>query len=83
MNREEIIYFGKPTTVECDRLCSKAWGSTGRPRNDDDETIPDSELGTAPEDPGTYEGGEGKPLTPDDFPNKWCVRECERSKFID
>ena len=44
--------------------------------------LPDYLLGEAPEDPGTYEGGHGKPdwqiQTPDKL-NKWCVRECERS----
>ena len=42
----------------------------------------DDELGEAPINPGTYEGGEGKPISPNDFPNKWCVRECERCKMI-
>lgn len=50
---------------------------------DDNIFVGDDELGTAPADPGTYEGGHGKPsATPlDDSSslNKWCVRECERS----
>ncbi len=46
----------------------------------------DDSLGEAPADPGTYEGGDGKPSsTPLENPlamNKWCTRECERSKFV-
>lgn len=38
----------------------------------------DDELGEAPEDPQTYEGGEGKPTNKDEIGNKWCVRACER-----
>lgn len=38
----------------------------------------DDELGDAPVDPGTYEGGEAKPTNKSEIPNKWCVRECER-----
>ena len=66
-----------------DGKCNKAWGVNQRPKiqlSDDDDDIAwlaDSELGEAPIDPGTYEGGEGKPLTPKH--NKWCFRECERS----
>lgn len=84
-NTTVIVYFGKAARVTCDRNCTKAWGINGRPRvqlsddDDDYEWLTDDELGTAPADPGTYEGGQGKPLTPDWFPNKWCVRECERS----
>ena len=33
----------------------------------------------APSCPGTFEGGVGKPSSAAEFPNKWCVRECERS----
>lgn len=70
--------------VECDRKCTKAWGISSRPKinlSDDEDDIvwlADAELGDAPKDPGTREGAHGKPFSPDDFPNKWCVRQCER-----
>jgi len=66
----------------CDMKCDKAFGINNRPKkqlSDDDDDyyfLPDSEVGIAPDDPGTYEGGFGKsPLSA----NKWCYRECERS----
>jgi hypothetical protein len=43
--------------------------------------IPDRLLGKAPTDPGTYEGGHGKPdwrPRTGEKMNKWCVRQCER-----
>lgn len=43
----------------------------------------DDELGDAPENPGTYEGGEAKPTHKSQIPNKWCVRECERCAWSD
>lgn len=92
MNEAIITYFGRKARVICDRQCHKAWGINSRPRvnhdthpnefaDDDDDYayLADDELGIAPVNPGTYEGGHGKPLSPDEFPNKWCVRECERS----
>lgn len=85
MNEKIIIYFGQQVKVVCDRQCGKAWGINSRPRIEFDPEEPDDyayladyELGEAPVDPGTYEGGEAKPSSPDKFPNKWCVRECER-----
>jgi hypothetical protein len=79
-----IKYCGLPAKVTCDRQCNKAWGLNNRPTvqlsddEDDYAFMSDAELGEAPAAPGTYEGGEGKPSSPDEFPNKWCVRECER-----
>lgn len=76
-----ITYFGQKAKVACDEKCNKAWGSNSRPTvqmSDDEDDygyLSDSELGEAPEDPGTYEGGQGK--EPRSM-NKWCVRECER-----
>lgn len=71
--------------VACDELCNKAWGINGRPKVqlsddiDDYAFLKDDELGEAPDDPGTYEGGQGKPtMSAYPAPNKWCVRECER-----
>lgn len=45
---------------------------------DNYEWLSDHELGEAPINPGTYEGGFAKPVSKTDIPNKWCVRECER-----
>jgi hypothetical protein len=83
-NQTTIQYFRQPVIVLCDEKCNKAWGINSRPKeqlseNEDDYAfLSDSELGEAPEDPGTYEGGQGKPSSSKYFPNKWCVRECER-----
>jgi hypothetical protein len=80
----EIVYFGRPARVECDGMCEKAWGISSRPSislsDDPDDVVylADGELGDAPSDPGTYEGGHGKPFHPLRH-NKWCVRQCERS----
>lgn len=89
MNKAEIVFFGQRRVVACDRKCSKAWGINNRPRielsdeEDDYAYLADDELENAPIDPGTYEGGHAKPLSPDEFPNKWCVRECERCAMDD
>ena len=78
MPETKIMYFGQTAKINCDGNCSKAWGRNSRPRDSNDQMLADHELGTAPEDPGTYEGGHAKPLNSDSFANKWCVRECER-----
>lgn len=84
VSMREVTYCGQPMFVDCDRNCAKAWGINVRPRAqlsddpDDYAFLADNELGDAPIDPGTYEGDHAKPLTPDAFPNKWCVRQCER-----
>jgi hypothetical protein len=82
---KQITYFGQLAFVDCDRQCHKAWGSNTRPKQSPKpnpkhiaEYLSDDELGMAPSDPKTYEGGQGKPKSPREFPNKWCVRECER-----
>jgi len=86
MIAKPIVFFGSELIVACDAKCHKAWGISTRPRTrlsdeeDDIEWHSDNELGDAPEDPGTYEGGHGKPIN--DFLNKWCVRECERSILV-
>lgn len=88
MIKKEIMWGGQRVTAVCDGKCHKAWGHNGRPKvylGDEDEDpdnyyyLPDHELGEAPADPGTYEGGHGKPQDDADLMNKWCVRECERS----
>ncbi|MFN7015074.1 MAG: hypothetical protein ACK4ON_12480 [Bacteroidia bacterium] len=77
-----ITYFGQKTKVACDEKCNKAFGINSRPlnldENIDSEYLSDDELGEAPIDPGTYEGGDAKPVDKSSIPNKWCVRECER-----
>lgn len=81
-----ILWFGGQCVLACDGNCQKAFGHNGgRPRiefNPDDPDdfayLADDEVGTAPEDPGTYEGRDGKPDGPAGM-NKWCARECERS----
>ena len=84
MIRKQITYFGQPAAVACDRKCEKAWGRSSRPEKqlsedvDDYVYLSDAALGIAPRDPGTYEGDCGKPTTPEERMNKWCVRECER-----
>lgn len=87
MIKKSIVYFGQRATHACDGKCAKAWGLNSRPTiqlsadPDDFAYLADDELGEAPQDPGTYEGGDAKPIGaagPDDV-NKWCVRECERA----
>jgi hypothetical protein len=85
MKEDIITYFGQKAKVACDGKCEKAWGRNNRPSihfddddDDDNAFLSDDELGDAPEDPGTYEGGHAKPINNKEFPNKWCVRECER-----
>lgn len=79
-----VTAFGRPTRIGCDAQCDKAWGINNRPKiqfsddPDDYAFLADHEVGTAPEDPGTYEGGHAKPTTPEERLNKWCFRECER-----
>lgn len=79
-----ITYFGQTARIICDENCTKAWGISTRPKEqlsedyDDVVWLSDDELGDAPADPGTYEGGYGKPTHKKEIPNKWCVRECER-----
>lgn len=85
MIRKEILVFGKQAVIACDEICKKAWGVNNRPRVQVDEEnyddyyfVPDGELGVAPEDTGTYEGGCAKPIHKEERLNKWCLRECER-----
>lgn len=81
---KQVIAFGELTLIGCDAQCSKAWGINNRPKvqlskdEDDYAFLADGELGEAPENPGTYEGGHAKPTQPDERLNKWCFRECER-----
>jgi hypothetical protein len=84
-----IRFFGASCVLICDGKCKKAWGINHRPRTmlsddvDDHVYIADSQLGDAPDDPGTYEGGDAKPLFKAARLNKWCARECERGQVVD
>lgn len=87
-----INFFGRPCTLVCDGLCNLAWGINNRLRRqlsedeDDYVFLSGTELReqgqVAPDDPGTYEGGEGKPQDMGSRFNKWCARECERSHIF-
>lgn len=89
MIKKEIRFFGHLKVLACDAQCHKAWGSNTREsvQLSDDENdyafLADHELGFAPADPGTTEGFQAKPQSPDERLNKWCCRECERSKMFD
>ena len=86
---ERLIQYCRQTArVGCDGNCKKAWGLSSRPKiefdpdePDDYAFLADDELGEAPADPGSYEGGVGKPTSAAEFPTKWCVRECERCEM--
>lgn len=90
---KQITRFGREVALSCDGRCDRAWGIDARPRvdlsedPDDVAYLADEEIGIAPEDPHTYEGGHGKPsaeaLLPADaaLMNKWCARQCERSSI--
>jgi hypothetical protein len=88
MIQKQITFFGHQCILACDANCDKAWGINNRPKivfppdEDDYAFMADSELGTAPVDPGTWEGADGKPRRPQDMLNKWCARECERSSLV-
>lgn len=88
MLKGNITFGMEAAIVACDGKCNKAFGINGRPKvtlseNEDDYYyIPDGDLGEAPIDPRSYEGIDAKPLSPDEFPNHWCVRECERSTMV-
>lgn len=81
---KQVIAYGEPTLIGCDAVCEKAWGINNRPRvqlsseEDDYAYLADRELGCAPVNPGTYEGGHAKPTDLSERLNKWCFRECER-----
>jgi hypothetical protein len=87
--RREILFFGRRVILACDAKCTKAWGINSRPSilldamNPDDYVwMADDELERAPVDPGTYEFTDGKPRRKLDRLNRWCARECERSRMV-
>lgn len=84
---DEIFAYGRKIKIACDGKCINAWGINSRPKviidennQDDYYFLADNELKAAPIDPGTYEGSHTKPICKEDIFNKWCFRECERSK---
>jgi hypothetical protein len=86
---KQITWFGRPVTLACDGKCGKAWGITKRPNvrfdenePDDSAMLADHEVGLAPADPQTYEGGCAKPTSPAEM-NRWCSRQCERSSLFE
>jgi hypothetical protein len=89
MIEKEINWFGRKCILACDAQCQKAWGINRRPKRclsddpDDYAFLADAELGTAPVDPGTYEGEHAKPRSDGERLNKWCARECERSRIVE
>jgi len=89
MLKKEILYSGNNVVFVCDEKCDKAWGVCNRPKIELDKSNPDDyaflsdkELEEAPQNPGTYEGGQGKPTSQEEKPNKWCVRQCERGDYF-
>jgi len=68
---KRIRFAGILTAVVCDGLCNQCWGINSRPKNTDGKN--------APAYPGTYEGGQGKPIQKENRLNKWCIRESERA----
>lgn len=81
------MFSMQPVILICDGKCEKAWGINCRPKErlsaDEDDVVylSDGELDLAPVNPGTYEGGYGKPTGPK-HTNKWCSRECERAETL-
>ncbi|VAW78419.1 hypothetical protein MNBD_GAMMA12-616 [hydrothermal vent metagenome] len=82
INEAFITFMGQKSRVACDRKCFKAWGINNRPEHENENSVDllteviylrDHELGNAPNDARTTEGDNTKPLSPDSFPNKWCI----------
>lgn len=96
MLEKKILFWGHQRVLVCDGNCAKAWGIQQRPRHNFDPSNPDDYAyladgeipGDAPANPGTYEGGDGKPEAEDiarhgaDVMNRWCARQCERSLLL-
>jgi hypothetical protein len=85
---KQIKYLGKDLVLICDEKCEKAFGINNRPKiqlsddEDDYEWLSDNELKEAPMDTGICEGGQSKPINKNEVLNKWCCRECERSRLV-
>lgn len=78
-----IRFYFETKFLACDSCCTKAWGINNRPYDKDEIFLLDDILDQAPDDPGTYEGGDAKPRYVEERLNKWCARECERSVLVD
>jgi len=86
-NRDIIQYCGQPMGVGCDGRCDLAIGIDWCLN---DGKTPDLlqikrngyTLAELRSDPGSSEGDERKMFNDSGFPNKWCVRQCERCKQI-
>ncbi len=90
MIAKRITWFGEDFLLACDANCDKAWGINNRPKiefdpyePDDYAFLADDKLGIAPACTGIWEGGDGKPVLPQQRLNKWCARECERHRLVD
>lgn len=87
MLKKKIVFFGNTCYACCDGNCAKAWGICARPTVKEGNTIfmvSDTMFDKAPDDPGTYEGCDGKPeIKGSQDMNKWCVRQCERCTIFD
>jgi hypothetical protein len=79
--------------LACDARCDKAWGVNGRrvragntiQMSDDEEDVvylADHETGTSPFQGMTCVEDGTKPTTRSDH-NRWCLRECERSRVVE
>jgi hypothetical protein len=79
-----VAAYGRMLTLTCDNNCEKAFGIRERPyiqldgNVDNIAWLSDDEVGIAPIDPGTDEGGHRKPTCEKEKLNKWCFRQCER-----
>lgn len=86
ITQKKILYFGRECHLYCDGKCYKAWGVPSRPRvkvDGEEYWVADNEFDNAPDDPGTYEGCDGKPMIRSGRDmNKWCARCCERSNIV-
>lgn len=86
ITQKKIVFFGQDCHLYCDGKCYKAWGLPSRPRvtvGDKEYWVADDEFDYAPDDPGTYEGADGKPMIRSGRDmNKWCARCCERSHIV-
>ena len=86
-NRTVITFFGQPMGVGCDGRRDLAVGINWC--NDDGE-IDELEIRRAGKtlaqvraDPDSWEGEDAKPRSDKEFPNKWCVRQCEQCVAVD
>ncbi|MBP1309209.1 hypothetical protein JOD82_002229 [Paenibacillus sp. 1182] len=90
MITKEVTAFGMKVMIGCDAKCDRAFGINGRPKEqlsddpDDYAFLSDDKAGVAPESGKTKivsEGGDMKPVKPEERLNRWCCRECERCEM--